>query len=130
MSKLFSYPEFPAIIKSHLADVNENIDNFLANNTNMELLIYDPECGYAYKGYRFITQHDQKKEEWRTIKISKVDFQVKFTRLVSHSKDRLCPLWYTLDRIDVEIFFGEISHVYKNDSQLKKFISKVKKCQP
>lgn len=127
MSKLFEYPEFPAIISSDLADVKENIDNFLETNSHLELLIPAP-C--RYRGYRFITPADQEKVECRLITINKVELQFKFTRYVESSRDHFCPLRYRLSCIKVEIFYKKLYHEYKNDTQLKKFIKECKKATP
>lgn len=127
MSKLFEYPEFPAIISSDLADVKENIDNILEKNSYPELLVPDA-C--RYRGYRFITPADQEKVECRLITISKLEFQFKFTRFVESCYDRLCPLRYRLAYVKVEIFYKKLHHEYKNDTQLKKFIKQCKEATP
>lgn len=119
-AKLIKYPEFSLLPKTNAANVIENIQRWIEKGKEARLNTFcRPDNSQI--GYRFVNDDDflETIEEELTVLRRKV--KIVFTRYAD-SRDHLCPLWFSVRKITVEIHYKGKVHQYKNDNQLRLFL--------
>lgn len=134
-SKLFQVPEFDELPPhTDAANVKENIDLWLEKKDedkfkqrikNYLVKVDDPEKE-GYKGYRFIDPKDFYQEIKKEIVISKVPFEVLFSRTAHQPDLGFCPLYIKEESITATFKCGEYEFPFVSDNNLKQHIKFLK----
>ena len=126
---IIKYPEFKNPPQSNLADVEENIKNWIERNQVEKIKTFLRPYAKSKYGYRFVTSDELEETIETTQKILGVEVNLIFTRRYHASNRSFCPLYYT--EWNTSIFYyidgkrteGE---EWVSDAQLKRFIKSYK----
>lgn len=128
---IIQLPAFAPVPQSHLANVNENIDNFIRKGWGKLIAELLRPCTeeWAHKGYRFVNSDDLTETKRTTQLIAGVWYEIIFIRHYT-TKDHLSPLYFSVLRTDIILRAmpdkTRTWFYYESDAQVKRKSKEIK----
>lgn len=117
-SSLIKLPEFKELPKTQLANVPENIENWIAKE---KWHMLEQFCRPSGNGYRFVDTRDLGDVKVIAQKILGRYVTCIFRRII-WTTDSFCPLYFTEKKVLVTIKYKGKLHEFVNDNQLRNFL--------
>ena len=127
LSRLLIHPDFKPIPHSTLADVEENIVNWISKGYTHHLNEFCRPCDKCPNGYRFIRSEDLDETIITHQTIKGVDFEIKWFRRLHAKNLSFYPLWFSEWYTECTLTHNDVSFEFKSDNDLKKRIKEMKK---